>query len=710
MIDKLKQARLDKLNRIYKAGIDPYPAKSTRTHKIKKVLENFDKLLSSEEIITISGRIRTVRIHGALTFIDLEDQSGQIQLFFRKDDIGSKRYDMLSNLDVGDFLQAEGILFVTKKGEQTLAIKDYKVLTKSLLPLPEKWHGLQDEELRFRKRYLDLIMNKNIKELFIKRTEFTNNIRNFLNGNGYLEVETPVLEAIPGGADAEPFTTHHNKLGIDLYLRISLELHLKRLLVGGFEKIYEIGKVFRNEGMSTQHLQEFTMLEFYWAYADYEDLMSFVENFYMDIIEKTFGSLEIEYQDTVLNFKAPWPRIDYREIVLKQSGVDIDLYPTKEDMQKIVKEKGIKVDPKAGRGRLIDQLYKKLVRPKLIQPSFLINQPLDISPLAKKKDDDKTKVQRMQVLIAAAEVGNGFSELNDPIDQRERFVSQDKLRAEGDDEAQMMDEDFVEALEYGMPPTAGFGVGIDRLFMILTDQESIRNVVFFPTMRPTKHYNLEAETAQFELEGKDVKLKHNKNNNPENLELGIKIDQAENILNKYIKDPITKLHCLESKAIMEGVAKSLNQDPVKWGIIGLLHDIDWELTKENTSQHCIKAKEILKNEGASDFLVDTIVSHGFGCVINDEFKNKKRETTIQHALAASETLTGLIISSTLVQPDKKLNSLTLKSLKKKFKSKGFAANCNREIIKECEEIGISLDEFLEIGLESLQLISDDLNL
>ena len=710
MIDKLKQARLDKLNRIYKAGIDPYPAKSTRTHKIKKVLENFDKLLSSKEAITISGRIRTVRIHGALTFIDLEDQSGQIQLFFRKDDIGSERYDMLSNLDVGDFLQAEGILFVTKKGEQTLAIKDYKVLTKSLLPLPEKWHGLQDEELRFRKRYLDLIMNKNTKELFIKRTEFTNNIRNFLNGNGYLEVETPVLEAIPGGADAEPFTTHHNKLGIDLYLRISLELHLKRLLVGGFEKIYEIGKVFRNEGMSTQHLQEFTMLEFYWAYADYEDLMSFVENFYMNIIEKTFGSLEIEYQDTVLNFKAPWPRIDYREIVLKESGVDIDLYPTKEDMQKIVKEKGIKVDPKAGRGRLIDQLYKKLVRPKLIQPSFLINQPLDISPLAKKKDDDKTKVQRMQVLIATAEVGNGFSELNDPIDQRERFVSQDKLRAEGDDEAQMMDEDFVEALEYGMPPTAGFGVGIDRLFMILTDQESIRNVVFFPTMRPTKHYKLEAETAQFELEGKDVELKHNKNNNPENLELGIKIDQAENILNKYIKDPITKLHCLESKAIMEGVAKSLNQDPVKWGIIGLLHDIDWELTKENTSQHCIKAKEILKNEGASDFLVDTIVSHGFGCVINDEFKNKKRETTIQHALAASETLTGLIISSTLVQPDKKLNSLTLKSLKKKFKSKGFAANCNREIIKECEEIGIALDEFLEIGLESLQLISDDLNL
>ncbi|MCK5475830.1 MAG: lysine--tRNA ligase [Candidatus Pacebacteria bacterium] len=702
MIDKIKQARLDKLNKIYKAGIDPYPAKSTRTHKIKKVLEDFDKLLSSEEIIIISGRVRTVRVHGALTFVDLEDQSGQIQLFFRKDDISAEKYNMLSNLDIGDFLQVEGTLFVTKKGEQTLAIKDYKILTKSLLPLPEKWHGLADEELRYRKRYLDLIMNKNTKELFTKRTEFTNNIRNFLNDKGYLEVETPVLEAVPGGADAEPFTTHHNKLDIDLYLRISLELHLKRLLVGGFEKIYEIGKVFRNEGMSTQHLQEFTMLEFYWAYADYEDLMSFVENFYMDIIEKTFGSLEIKYQDTVLNFKAPWPRIDYREIVLKESGVDIDLYPTKEDMQKIVKEKGIKVDPKAGRGRLIDQLYKKLVRPKLIQPSFLIDHPLDISPLAKRKDDNRSKVQRMQVLIATAEVGNGFSELNDPIDQRERFTAQDKLRLEGDDEAQMMDEDFVEALEYGMPPTAGFGVGIDRLFMILTDQESIRDVVFFPTMRSKRKTEVKAE---------EIKTDENiSSNDQEDLELGIDLDQAENILDKYIKDPITKLHCIESRAIMEGVAKRLDQDTKKWGIIGLLHDIDWELTKEDTSKHCIKAKEILKNEGASDFLIDTIVSHGFGCVINEEFKDKKRETMVQHALAACETLTGLIIASTLVQPDKKLNNLTLKSLKKKFKSKGFAANCNREIIRECEEIGICLDDFLKIGLESLQLISDDLNL
>ena len=510
MTNKLRQARIDKLNKIKKAGIDPYPAKCERTHIIKQVLDNFDKFFKAEKELVLAGRIRMIRAHGGLTFANIEDQSGQIQLFFKRDEIGKEKYETLKNLDVGDFIEVKGILFTTKRGERTLNINECKILTKSLLPLPEKWHGLQDEEIRYRKRYLDLVMNKDIKNLFVKRTEFINNIREYLNGNNYLEVETPVLEKIPGGADAEPFITHHNKLDIDLYLRISLELHLKRLMVGGFEKIYEIGKVFRNEGISTQHLQEFTMLEFYWAYADYEKLMNFTEDFYTTIIKETFGTLKIEHQKHILNFKAPWPRIDFREIVLQESGVDIDKYPTKKDMQGALKEKGIKIDLKAGRGRLIDQLYKKLVRPKLIQPSFLINHPLDISPLAKKKDNDRTKTQRFQVLIAGAEVGNAFSELNDSIDQRERFEMQDKLRAEGDKEAQMMDEDFVEALEYGMPPTAGFGVGIDRLFMILANQENIRDTVFFPMMRQPKHYKSKAEIGKFELKGGEVKMKHNK--------------------------------------------------------------------------------------------------------------------------------------------------------------------------------------------------------
>ncbi len=496
MIDEIKKARLDKLEEIKKSGIDPYPSKSQRTHTAKQALDNFDDLSKSKKEVSLAGRIRTIRTHGGLTFMNLEDQSGQIQLFFKRDEIGQEKYEALKIFDIGDFIQTEGILFATKRGEKTLNVKEYKILVKSLLPLPEKWHGLKDEEERYRKRYLDLIMNKDVKNLFLKRTEFVNNIREYLNNNGYLEVETPVLESVPGGADAEPFITHHNKLGVDFYLRISLELHLKRLLVGGFEKIYEIGRVFRNEGLSTQHLQEFTMLEFYWAYADYEDLMNFIEKFYTAVIQKTFRTLEIEYQGQALNFKIPWPRVDYREIIIEKAGVDIDKYPAKKDMQKVLKEKGIKVDPRAGRGKLIDQLYKKLVRPKLIQPSFLVNHPLDISPLAKKQDADKTKVQRFQVLIAGAEIGNGFSELNDPIDQRERFEAQAVLRKAGDKEAQMTDEDFVRALEYGMPPTAGFGVGIDRFFMILANQESIRDTVFFPMMKPVKNVKLKNQSEK----------------------------------------------------------------------------------------------------------------------------------------------------------------------------------------------------------------------
>jgi len=695
MINEIREARINKLKNMIDARIDPYPARCKRTHIIANVLRDFENILNSNETIYLCGRTRTVREHGGLTFMDLEDESGKMQLFFKKDEIGQVKYTSINNLDIGDFIEAHGKVFTTKKGEKTLNVLDYKILTKSLLPLPEKWHGLSDEEIRYRKRYLDLIMNKEVKQLFGMRTKFINNIREFLNGNNYTEVETPVLENIPGGADAEPFITHHNKLDIKLYLRISLELHLKRLIVGGFEKIYEIGRVFRNEGMSTQHLQEFTMLEFYWAYADYEDLMKFVEDFYVAIIKKTFGTLEIKYQDKILNFNAPWPRFDYRQIIIKESGIDIDKYTTKEDMQNICKQKGIKVDPKAGRGRLIDQLYKKLVRPKLFQPCFLINHPLDISPLAKKKDDDKNKVQRFQVLIAGAEVGNGFSELNDPIDQRERFEAQTKLREEGDAEAQMMDEDFIEALEYGMPPTAGFGVGIDRFLAILMDQKSIRDVVFFPMMRP--------------VENEKVKTKNEKVESA-SIELGIDVQKANEIFTKYITDRNTRLHSIESKAIMEGVADYLKQDKKKWGIIGLLHDIDWDQTKNNTTEHCIKSSEILKAEGASDFLISTIESHGYGCVKNPKFDGKSRTTALEHLLAASETLTGLIAASAIMQPDKKLSSVKLSSLKKKFKSKSFAANCNRDIIKECELAGIKLDDFLEIGLKSLQTISDELGL
>lgn len=484
MLEELREVRTEKLHDLRKEKVDPYPTQAKRTHTTEQATKNFETLEKDQTEIRLTGRLRTMRAHGALTFADLEDESGKFQLFFHKDKLGEEKYDFLRFLDIGDFVEVTGPVFVTKKGQQTLAVKNCRMLTKSLLPLPEKWHGLNDEETRYRKRYLDLLMNNEVKNLFKQRALFTTHIREFLADQGFTEVETPVLESVPGGAEAEPFITHHNKLDTDFYLRISLELHLKRLLVGGFEKIYEIGRVFRNEGLSTQHLQEFTLLEFYWAYANYEDLMKLVEEFYTTIIKKTFGTLQIPYRGDILNFTTPWPRVDYQKLLLEKGGFDLNDYEAIEDLRQLAKEKGLKIDPRAGRGRVIDQIYKKMVRPELVQPCFLINHPLDVSPLAKKMAGDPRRVERMQVVIAGAEVGNGFSELNDPLDQRERFLKQEALRQAGDKEAQMIDEDFLEALEYGMPPTAGFGVGIDRLFMILTDQASIRDTVFFPMMKP----------------------------------------------------------------------------------------------------------------------------------------------------------------------------------------------------------------------------------
>lgn len=479
--------RRNKLKDLRDKNINPYPSKTNRTAKIGDLQEKYKELENGaelEEPYEVTGRVYAWRTGGKVTFVDIRDESGKMQLFVSLNKIGQDVYEDLKLFDIGDIITAYGNIKRTNRGELSLHVERLSILSKSLRPLPEKYHGLTDKEMIYRKRYLDLIMNESSRELFKKRSQFIKEIRNFMDEQGFMEVETPVLEHIPGGADARPFITHHNTLDIDLYLRISLELHLKRLIVGGYEKVYEIGRVFRNEGMSTQHLQEFTLMEFYWAYSDYNDLMDLTEKLYTTVMQKVFGTVKFEYQGEVLDFTAPWPRIDYRQVILDKAGIDLDDYPTVESLIPVLKEKGLVPDTKLGRGRLIDQLFKKFVRPHLMQPAFLINHPLDISPLAKKQEDNPSYVQRFQVLFAGAEVGNGFTELNDPIDQKGRFDEQSALRDKGDDEAHMTDNDFIEALEYGMPPTGGFGVGIDRFLSILTNSETIRDVVFFPTMKP----------------------------------------------------------------------------------------------------------------------------------------------------------------------------------------------------------------------------------
>lgn len=481
-IDELRKIRLKKLEAIRKAGILVYPAKTKRTHKIAEVIKDFAQLVRLKKEVILAGRIRSLREHGGATFLHLEDGSDKIQAYFRKDRIGERAYKFfLNNFDIGDFIEVRGILFKTKKGEKTIEAADYKMLAKSLLPLPEKWHGLKDVEERFRKRYLDLIFNPETKKKFETRSETIKEIREFLEKEGFLEVETPILQPIYGGAKAKPFKTHLNALDIDLYLRISPELYLKRLLVGGFEKVYEIGKCFRNEGVDRAHNPDFTMLEFYWAYADYKDLMKLTEKMFEALLKKIFGRLIIKYEGKGINFKTPWPRIEFSQILRKYTKINLEEIHI-EALKKEAKKLGL--EARGGKAEIADEIYKKICLSKIWQPTFVINHPLGAFPLAKSLDDNPSKLANFQLIIAGWELVNAFSELNDPFLQRKRFEEEEKFFRAGLKEAQRMDKDFLEALEYGMPPAAGFGLGIDRLVALLTDSHSLREVILFPTMRP----------------------------------------------------------------------------------------------------------------------------------------------------------------------------------------------------------------------------------
>jgi len=483
-IDELRKIRIKKLEAIRKAGILAYPEKTKKTHKIEEALKDFNKISRLKKEIILVGRIRTLREHGRATFLHLEDGTGKIQAYFREDRIGERGYKFfLDNFDIGDFIEVRGILFKTKKGERTIEASNFKMLAKSLLPLPEKWHGLKDIEERFRKRYLDLIFNPEVKRKFELHSRIIKEIREFLEKEGFLEVETPILQPIYGGAKARPFKTYLNALDLDLYLRISPELYLKRLLIGGFEKVYEIGRVFRNEGIDRAHNPDFTILEFYWAYADYKDLMKLTEKMFENLLKRIFGRLQIKYEGKKIDFKTPWSRIEFSQILRKYTKINLEeIHP--EALKKEAQKLGIEIGEGEDKAEIADKIYKKFCQPKIWQPTFVINHPLGTFPLAKQLENNPLKLANFQLVIAGWELINAFSELNDPIEQRKRFEEQEKFFKAGLEEAQRMDEDFLEALEYGMPPAAGFGLGIDRLVALLTNSHSLREVILFPTMRP----------------------------------------------------------------------------------------------------------------------------------------------------------------------------------------------------------------------------------
>lgn len=483
-INQLMKVRREKLEKLKQEGKNPFEiTKFNRTHTSKQIVDNYEELEGKD--VTIAGRIMAKRIMGKASFVHIQDCDGKIQSYVSINDLGEESYKDFKEDDIGDIIGITGFVFKTRTGEISIHAKELTLLSKSLRPLPEKYHGLKDTDLRYRQRYVDLIVNPEVKDTFLKRTEIIKEIRRILDEKNFLEVETPILNTIAGGASARPFITHHNTLDIDMYLRIANELYLKRLIVGGFDKVYEMGRMFRNEGMDIKHNPEFTNIELYAAFEDYNDMMDITEEIVSKTAQKVLGTTKINYQGTDIDLTPNWKRVTMIDAIKEQTGVDFNTIETDEEALEVAKKLEVEIDAiKTSRGEIINQIFEDKVEETLIQPTFIYDYPVEVSPLTKRKPSDPRLTERFELFIGGREYANAYSELNDPIDQYERFLNQVRQREAGDDEANMMDEDFVAALEYGMPPTGGLGIGVDRLIMLLTDQASIRDILLFPTMKP----------------------------------------------------------------------------------------------------------------------------------------------------------------------------------------------------------------------------------
>lgn len=726
-MNPLKQERLSKLEKIKALGIHPYPERFEHTHYSSEALTDGEttELRSVEEVsesnkanITMRGRMMSFRSFGKLTFAHLQDDKGRIQVCFMKGMLSEKEEDLVKLLDIGDFIGVTGELFKTKHGEITLMVSRLTFLGKALLPLPEKFHGLKDQEAKYRQRYLDVAMDPEAKKRFEFRSLFVRKMREFYWKEGFIEMEFPYLASSASGALAKPFVTHHNALDRDFYLRIAIETPQKEIIVGGFEKTFEIGKVFRNEGMDPSHLQEFTMCEHYAAYWNYEDNIKFTEKMFRFLLMETLGTLKVSIKDREgqtheIDFGQPWKKVDMAELIEGDCGINIRHFDSAADLLKTINDKGIQLDEdgsKLGLGNLIDQLYKKVSRPKITHPTFLIKHPVELSPLARRNDENPKVVDRFQLVVSGWEIVNAYSEIVDPIDQAARFEEQAKSKAAGDEDAHGKDDDFILAMEHGMPPISGWGMGVDRMVTLLTEQDNLRDVVLFPLMKPLPNKSATVETCH----GTSLQHQHpeNPSSNPKTMSnhttisAGISYDRAVEILDKYIKEKPLRNHVRESEVVMRALARRLGEDEETWGIAGLLHDIDWEAVNYDASQHCVKAIEILKSEGVSDELIEVIISHTYG-IPECAYPDRQREGKFQHALACGETITGLVYSYGLMRPEK-LNGASVKSLKKKFKDKSFAANVNREIIQECEHLGLELGEFFQLAIDAIAEISEEI--
>ena len=628
-INQLLKVRREKLAALQESGKDPFQiTKYDVTHHSQEIKDNYDALEGKK--VSIAGRVMSKRIMGKASFCNVQDLQGDIQCYVARDSIGEEPYAEFKKYDVGDIVGIEGEVFTTKTGEISLHVEKMTLLSKSLQILPEKYHGLVNTDIRYRQRYTDLIMNEDVKKTFVMRSKIISSIRRYLDGQGFLEVETPMLVSNAGGAAARPFETHYNALDEDVKLRISLELYLKRLIVGGMERVYEIGRVFRNEGLDARHNPEFTLMELYQAYTDYYGMMDLTENMFRHVAGEVCGTTTVPYGDVEIDLGSPFARMTMTEAVKKYAGVDFDEIKDTAEAKKIADEKGVHYEDRHTKGDILNLFFEEYVEEHLVQPTFIMDHPIEISPLTKKKPDKPDYVERFELFITGREMCNAYSELNDPIDQRERFKAQEAALAAGDEEANTTDEDFMNALEIGMPPTGGIGYGIDRLVMLLTNSPAIRDVLLFPTMKSLD----KAQDKKAADRGKNEK----KTAGQAAKTSKVTREQALDLLKKYNKEPFHIQHALTVEGVMRWFAKELGygEEEEFWGITGLLHDIDFELYPE---EHCKKAPELLREGGVGEDMIYAVCSHGYGLCSEEEPKLE-----MEKVLFASDDLYSICVT------------------------------------------------------------------
>jgi lysyl-tRNA synthetase class 2 len=726
--------RRAKLEALREAGIRPFADRYERSHSLAAARElasvQAEDDATTGTAVSVAGRVMTRRVFGQLVFVHLQDASGQCQVVLDGRSVGAEAIDAFQRfVDLGDHIGVAGRSGRTRKGEPSVWADTWTFLSKALRPLPEKWSGLTDSETKQRERYLDLVSNPDTRARFRFRSRFVKELRRYLDDHDFEEVDTPILQTKVTGALAKPFITHHNAMDMQCVLRIAPETWLKQCVAGGMDRVYEVARCFRNEGMSPAHLQDFTMVEWYAAYWNYQDNMDFTEGLILHLVDTLLGTRQVEVGDVTLDFSPPWPRISMRDLILKDCGIDYADFADADGLRAAIRAKNIHLEAEGidqmGRGNLIDQLYKKVSRPALVNPTFVTDHPIDLSPLARMNDEDATRVDRYQLVANGWELINAYSELVDPIDQRERFEQQMSARAGGDDETLPLDEDYLRCMEHGMPPMSGWGMGIERVVALLTAQDNLREVTLFPLLKPEgEAENLAAPRppsaalsgvpdaaaggdATAHEGGADAGADEAMSPAHRALlgapaddvaDLGISAERAQALFDEWVETPSLRRQMEQASIVMGAMARRLGANEEAWRLLGLLHNLDFDRVKE-ADRHCLVAAEVFGAEGMHPAGIHAIAAHndkglhatGIRCL-----------SVLDHAVSAAEAVVGLIHASCQVLPSKDVKDLKLSSLRKRFRKAGFAENVERDLIERCAGAGIELDDFLQLAVEALQ--------